>query len=703
MPEASPTNKIPDLDPPKEISKRNVAHVAQAKSFGMQQGENNENAIKRNVAHIAKLKSFGIVSPYWNKRNVAHMARLKSYGIVSPQHHFYGKRHYSSLLKEGPVSFGYNDFNKGLDPAADNWQQSKKNIGSLMQNRYNDIKRDYEPSDYYDYEYDDVSKDDVPEKRHIGSLISNRYSNGYSFPSYDKRYLASVVKSHPYYGNLYKKHIGSIMKKGATDFYLEHGGNENDFTYPADDFNDIETVKKHIGSFMRNHYQQRRMYKREADAMSFETPSTNKRHLSSLIQNGDLDKRHYSSLLQNGGYESNVKRYYSSLLKNIGTDPEKRHIASALNNNYDKRHYSSLLDNDGNIKKKHLASLIKSYNPYFEKRHYSSLLQNQYPPAEKKYFSSLLKSDLYDNQGYQKRLTPELQNEDEKRFFRTLLRDDTEEQKRHISSIRQGKRDDESDLEDPAYAEKRHLSSLMADKRHLASLQQYKKDEPYEEIKEKKHIASLRQDKKNSYDNNIDEEKRHIASLRQGKREGSFTAFDNDNKLEEEKRHIASLRNKKPADSNEERRLSDLKSLMLESSPMEEEEKKSYSSLLKSPSYGAPHNRKKRYIGALARSNNLPFRASRSLVNPYGRGYYGSYASFLDYVDNYIREQLNKASVRNHLRQSGKLDEILNEKEPSANDEVDYVIDNPEYDEPIEDDYSPNENHQSTEKRFIGK
>ncbi|XP_042212052.1 uncharacterized protein LOC121859324, partial [Homarus americanus] len=285
----------------------------------------------------------------------------------------------------------------------------------------------------------------------------------------------------------------------------------------------------------------------------------------------------------------------------------------------DKRHFSSLLQNrqssfapgDQSADKRHFSSLLQNRQSSFapsdqsaDKRHFSSLLQNRqssFAPgdqsADKRHFSSLL-------QNRQSSFAPSDQSAD----------------KRHFSSLLQNRQS--------SYAP----SDQSADKRHFSSLLQNRQSSfaPGDQSADKRHFSSLLQNRQSSFT----PDKRHLGSLFQN-RQMRFTS----DTQSAEKRHLGSLLHKRettsivaedqPADEG-------YSSQGVEGSELEEET--------------ANHPRRKRYIGSLAKSNNMPYPYSRSRQNR--RDAPNTPADNAAYLERLIRMEIQKGLLRKRQRQS---------------------------------------------------
>nr|XP_027209208.1 uncharacterized protein LOC113802790 [Penaeus vannamei] len=691
------TNSKTMEDSPTE-DKRNVAHFAKITSDNLTSNDSLE-AEKRHLSSLARANDLPMIKSQEKRYLGALMKSHPPSFIGQGKRYFaapfaayrsrndYDKRFYGSLLKaETPFL-----------PSDMKAEQDKRHIASLIKSQslpfYPDKRyyasllknRDYFlPSQGEDHDQDKryygsilknlpgpLGDEDYIDKRYYSSLLKNlppadlsknveeKSSNGLIA---NKRYLASLLKSRD--SGLFtqnKRHISSLLKGKKSDDSLDEI--DEDKRYYAsllkdkkfDDSDDLETEKRYLAS----------LYTKKSDDDEY---NEDKRHYASLlskksddaVEETSEDKRHIASLLsKKSDFTDEInedKRYFASLL-------DKRDEDSFEDNNDDKRYYASIL---------HKKSEDSFDETSEEKRHYSSLLKHiAYENAlddvlqklkdtgdqmntEKRYYASLLnkRSDSEEDQEdspYEKRYLASLlkhKNSDdftdgaEKRYFASLLKDrENDLQKRHLASALRA-------YGDPT-AGKRYFASLLkhkdADeddleviKRYYASILKRSDSADADEASQEETSDMGYDDQFNDVDNLVDaqdQEKRHIASLLQSK--SSLKSFD-------DKRHIASLmQNRQSAfgPSTGKRHISSFmrnRQSSFSGGPVSDDAKN--------------HPRRKRYVGSLAKNNDLAFLYSRSRQNR--REAPNTREDNVAYLERLIRLKIQNGLMREKQRQN---------------------------------------------------
>ncbi|XP_076065870.1 uncharacterized protein LOC143039557 [Oratosquilla oratoria] len=630
-------------------------------------GDDPDVQFEEEKRHIGSLVSSGNY-PFSNRYSKRYFASLlkSSRPFVHPrfddydQKRFYAsllkgggserqKKYFASLLKSNTSPFtSYSNPGLGkrfIDPdyedLVDTEQEiEKKHIGSLFRDN-NDDKR------YFASLLDDQEA----EKRHIGSLRGKKSFDGsldeegeevLDAKDVEKKHIGSLRAGKRYYASLLdnksaeKKHIGSLRGGGSRYFSSmqnvekKHIGSLRGFgkrhysSLLDDDSQEVQ--KKHISSLLSGKRDEKRYFGSsldEEDADDDDQESTDasfvageKRHFSSLLGDPIPEKKHYSSLLRSN---SDDKRHFSSLLDD--NNVEKKHIGSLLRGN-DKRYYASLLD-DHDVDKKHIGSLFRDN----DKRYYASLLDDQ--DIDKKHIGSLLRG-----------------RSEDKRYFASLL-DDHDVDKKHIGSLFRDSGDKRfyGSILDDREMDKKHIGSLFQDndKRYYASLLD-------DHDVDKKHIGSLLRDDKRFYGSLLDDrDKKHISSLlrnREGKRFYSSLLDDH----EAEKKHISSLLR---SNTNTKRFFDSLPDLTPLSETVTEESAEDHEGDQSQEDESASHQRTKRYIGALAKNNNLPF---ISTSRHYRRDVdaYRSPTPYSFYLEGLIQDALKKEFLKRRLLEASE-------------------------------------------------
>ncbi|KAL7635490.1 UNVERIFIED_CONTAM: hypothetical protein RMT77_014559 [Armadillidium vulgare] len=545
-------------EPIKEISKRYIGSILKSQSVPQ------TFIAYPNKKHLSSLIKSRYYSPL-NKRKVPGLITEESYpdeeydDVLISMNYDYDNLGAREISKRHIGSLRGTRFS--LNRKYPYYNYYKRFYGSLLKSpsytsRTNYDKRFSTPLDYdevVEYEVDDVipevdKEEFVPEgeKRHFSSLIDKKHvsslmknkggrrlfkrqtsesdakANENSLKSLN---VTSTLKENNYLTNKEldkQSHRSLISKRDLEDQNFGTDLQKSLFNGQLSSLEENSEDKRHVSSLLQNNENKNHLSSlfqnsglgEDKRSLASLMDDRNKRHLSSLIQNkprredqeyfsnindNDYEKRHFASLLDNDF----DKRHLSSLWQNKGYNLEKKHFASLLDSP-DKKFLGSLLDDEGNIDKRHFASLI-------DKKHFASLLDN----SDKRHYASLL-----DNQDFDKRhFASLLDNSDNKRHFASLLDNSQDFDKRHFASLL-----DNSD-------NKRHFSSLLDnnqdfDKRHFASL--------LDNSDNKRHFASL-------LDNSQDFDKRHFASLLDNLDNKRHFASLLDNSQDFDKRHFASL------------------------------------------------------------------------------------------------------------------------------------------------------------------